>query len=191
MSLMFAQMGLAVIGQFSSHSTNDLQARLDRSMQAYRNTLTALSAAGAQNAITLNSIDAADVAEEEALQIRVQGLQQQGTAEVAAAASGTSGNSVGAVVQSLKANALRANTARLKTLGRQLQSYDAQREQTELDKRLNTDISVIPSPSIGSSLLGLGTNLLKIVNSHQTPGNTIAARLSGTVGSTAIGGVRR
>ena len=181
MSITFAQMGLSIaqgVGNFASAS---IEARMRRSTQAFRNTMAALSAAQSQNAITVNEIGVLDGADQLREQQQIAAVQQEGAAAVASAAAGVSGTTTELVVKDLKASAARANKARLDNVENQFLSFGQERKNIELSRIYNRDISVIPKPSAASAALGIGTNLLGVYDSNQTPGNTIASRLSGTL----------
>lgn len=184
MSLMFAQMGLSIAQGIGSYASANIKARMQESIQDYRNTMSALSAAEAQNTVTHNEIAVLDAADQQREQQQIIALKQEGAADVASAAAGVSGTTSDLIMKDLKASAARANKARLDQVEAQFIAYGQERKNIELSNIYNKDISVIPKPSAASALLGIGTNLLSIYDQHQTPGNTIAARLSGTNGVT-------
>lgn len=61
MSIMYAQMGLAVGQSLFNYQSAKIQTRLEEANRQYRNTMSALSAAGSMNAITLNELNVRDV----------------------------------------------------------------------------------------------------------------------------------
>lgn len=184
MSLMYAQMGLSAISTFGSYKVASIQADMQQRMQQYQNTMSALSAAQSRNTITSNEVSVRDASVRVAEQIQQQALTQEGSAAVAAGAAGVAGSSTAAVMRDLKGSAARANKSRTDQLQAQYRAFGQERRNVNLAQVYNKDVSVIPKPSSASMLLGLSTGLLDIWDSHQTPGDTIAARLSGTSGST-------
>jgi hypothetical protein len=183
MSIMATQMGLAAVRGLSGFAVGSAQASVARAMQEYQNTVSALAAAQALNVTTLNEIQAQDAAVRADSEIQRQLLLAEGQAKVSAGAAGVEGGSVAATLRGLRSSAGRAEHANQKNLDNQLTAFGQERRNTLVAKELNTDVSVMPRPSAASTLLGLGTNLLEIWDSHQTPSDTVAARLSGTQGS--------
>jgi hypothetical protein len=166
------------LGEFASAR---IQAGLEEKMQAYRNTMSKLSAARATNAVQVNearTVDAATIAD---AMMQRQALQDQGRVEMEAAASGTTGNSVKMVMDDLKASAGRASYAQKRQTSQALSEMREDRKSIAINSVLNKDIQVIPKPSIGSALLGAGTNLLNIYDSHQPEGSRILGPNGGRV----------
>ena len=54
-----------------------------------------------------------------------------------------------------------------------MSDLNEQRKSVAIGAVLNQDIQVIPKPSMGSMLLGAGTNMLQIYDSHQPEGNKL------------------
>lgn len=184
MSLMFAQMGLSLVQDIGAFGEASIDAKMARSRQAYQNTMSALSAANAYNTVTFNENQALKQSDITRQAQQIAALEQEGKADVASGAAGVSGNTSDLIVRDLEASAARANKVRLDQLSGQMIAYGQERKNIELSKIYNKDISVIPKPSAASAMLGIGTNLLSIYDSHQTPSETIAARLGGTNGVT-------
>lgn len=174
MKLMSAQMGISIASGLSDFAIGSENAKLQRSIQAYNNTISALSAAQANNATTVSEIEAQDAATRMDAEIQRQAIIAEGEASVAAGAAGVAGNSVHGVMRGLRSSAARAQYARKENLKGQFRSFGQERRNTAVAKALNKDISVIPNPSGASALLGIGTNLMKIWDSHQAPGDKIA-----------------
>ena len=177
-NLMFMQMGLAAVQGWSNYQHAKTNARMERAAQAYRNTMAALSAAQSQNVVTINEINTRDAGMQVAEQQQQQTLRDTGSAEVGAAAAGVSGTSVQLVQRDILASAARANKSRVEQMRQQFASFGQERRNIAVHKAYGKDISVIPRPTAASALLGIGTNLVNIWDSHQTPGDTIAGRLS-------------
>lgn len=182
--LMFAQMGLSAVQGWGQYQVASIQADMQEKMQEYQNTMSALSAAQSKNTITSNEVSVQDASIRAAEALQQQALKQEGSAEVAAGAAGVTGSSTAAVMRDLKSSAARANKSRTDQLQAQYRAFGQERKNVNLAQIYNKDVSVIPRPSAASALLGIGTSLLNIYDSHQTPGNTLAARLSGTNGVT-------
>jgi len=179
---MMAQMGLSLVQGWGQYQTASIQARMQQDVQDYKNTMSALSAAQSKNTITSNEISVRDASIRASDALQQQSLKQQGAAAVSAGAAGVSGNTTDLVMRDLVSSAAQANKSRLNELSAQYRAFGQERKNVNLGQIYNKDVSVIPKPSAASALLGIGTNLLSIWDSHQTPGNTIAANLSGTTG---------
>lgn len=178
MSLMSAQMGISISQGLTGFFVAKEEAKLQRVVQAYNNTISALSASQADNVTTLNEIQAQDASTRMSTEIQRQSIVATGQAKVAAGAAGVAGGSVKNVMRGLRSSAARAQYARTEQLQGQFRAFGQERRNTAVAKVLNKDISVIPQPSGAAALVGIGTNLLDIWDSHQAPGETIADRLS-------------
>ena len=180
--LMYAQMGLSVIGGLTDFATSREQRKLDKAVQAYNNTISALSAAQANNTTTLNEVQAQDASTRLDIDIQRQSLVATSQARVAAGAAGVEGGSVRAVMSNLRSTVTAAQFARKTQLTNTYRAFGQERRNTAIAKATNKDVSIIPKASATSSLLGMGANLLSIWDNNQTADNKIAARLSGTTG---------
>lgn len=178
MNLMYAQMGMKALDGWASFATSRIDVRLAQATQAYQNTMSSLSAAASLNSVGLNEIEARDQATRVSQELQVTSLQQEGAADVSAAAAGVAGRSVDSVIAQLRNTAASANHARLTNLRNQYRVAGQERRNVLLAKAYNKDISVIPKPSAASALLGIGASLLDVWDSHQTPDETISGRLS-------------
>ena len=175
--LMYAQMGVQ-IGQFAgAFSAARSQTKMQRNYQEFRNRLSELSSAQSLNNVTQNEIAARDASILSGEALQIQALVERGKANVAAGAAGVTGNSVSLVMRDLKQSAVRANKSRLDGLMDQYRAAGSQRRQINVGRVLDQDTSHIPKPSTAAGLLGLGTNLLKVWDNHQTPKNKIAAQI--------------
>lgn len=173
MNLMYAQMGLSAINSVSGFFVGREQYKMERAMQAYNNTMSALSAAQANNVTTLNEIQANDAATRQEQEIQRELMIAEGQAKVAAGAAGVTGGSVEGVMRGLRSSAARAKYATDVQLEQQLNAFNQERRNTAISKAMNKDISVIPKPSATSALLGVGKNMLAIWDSHQPEGERI------------------
>ena len=165
--LMGAQMGLSLAGSWGEYQTASIQADLQRKIQDYRNTIMRLSAARVENAVTLNQVRVHDSAVQADQLLQRISIKDQAQAEVQAAAAGVSGASVDMVLRDLRASAGRASYAQRRQAHQQLAELEEKKTSIAIGVITGQDTQVIPRPSVGSLLLGAGTNLLSIYDSHQ------------------------
>jgi len=173
MTLMAAQMGLSLVSSWGQWKTASIQADLQSTIQDYRNTMSRLSAARAQNANTVNEVRTKDASIEADSLIQRTAMKDQARLEVEAAAAGVAGNSVEMVARDLKASAGRASYAQRRQTHQQLAEISSNRTSIAIAAITNEDVQVIPKPSVGSMLLGAGPNLLNIYDSHQPEGSRL------------------
>ena len=171
--LMLSQMGLDLAGSFGNFASARIEADMARSMQEYRNTMAALSAARSKNAITINEIRTLDASAQQDELIQRTSMQDKARAEVNAAAAGVKGNTIDMIATDLNMSAQRAQYARERQLSQQLSEMGEQRKSVALDQLMSKDTQVIPKPSIGSLLLGSATSLMQIQQSHQPESNRL------------------
>ena len=81
MSIMYAQMGLAVSEALFNHQSEKLEYKLAKATQRYNKTMTALASAGQFNAVTENEISLRDSALRTAEAIQLESLQGRAEAE--------------------------------------------------------------------------------------------------------------
>ena len=180
-TLMLSQMGLSLVGSWGDYATAGIQADLQERIQAYSNTMNRLSAARAENAVTVNQARAQDAAVQADLLIQRQAMTDQAQAEVEAAAAGVTGNSVKMVMRDLRASAGRASFAQERQANQQQAEFREQKTSIAISAITNTDVQVIPKPSLGTMLLGAGTNLLDIYDRHQPEGSRLLGPNGGRV----------
>lgn len=180
-TLMLSQMGLSLASSWGNFQTASIQANLQDRIQAYRNTMSKLSAARSLNAVTVNTARAGDVATVNDVMIQKQAMQDQARQEVDAAAAGVTGNSVEMAARDLRASAGRARFAQKRQHHQQMVEISNQRTSIAIGAITNQDVQVIPRPSVGSMLLGAGTNLLNIYDSHQPEGDRLLGPNGGRV----------
>lgn len=178
MSLMYMQMGLKALGTLGSFAEQKIQTDLNKSVQTYRNTMAALSAAQSNNVVVSNEIQARDAAVRQGVTIEKQALMDTENAKVAAATAGVSGGSVDAVARNLKASAINANKSRLSQLAMQMRAYNQEKRNIAVTKAYSKDISVIPKPSTSSMLLGLGMQMIDTHDMNVPEGDRIMSDLS-------------
>lgn len=172
-NVMFAQMGLSLVGSWGDYQSASIEADLAGKIQNYRNAMGKLSAARAENAVTVNEARVQDANMENQFLLQRTALQDQAKQEVQAAAAGVTGGSVALAARDLKASAGRASYAQRRNMHQKKAELSAQKTTIAINAITGQDTQVIPQPSIGSMLLGAGTNLLNIYDSHQPPGERI------------------
>ena len=167
MSIMMAQMGLAGLGAVSDYMAAADEAKIERRMQQYRNTLNRLSAERQISAINVNEDRArSSYAQNESI-IQRTSIADKGRATVAAAASGVKGNSVDLQLRDLQGSADKASFFARRQFHQQMSDSGEQKKSVAIGATANQDLQIIPKPSVGAMLLGAGTNLLGIYRSHQ------------------------
>jgi hypothetical protein len=170
---MAAQMGMSLVDSWGDYQMTKIQTEAQEKIQAYRNTMNMLSAARSQNAITTNQVRVRDAAKRAEEVIQRTALIDQSKAEVNAAAAGVAGNSVEMTMRDLRASAGRASYAQRRAAFTQMADMSEQKTSVAIAAITNTDVQVIPKPSAGMALLGAGTNLLNIYDSHQPEGSRL------------------
>lgn len=180
-TLMLSQMGLSMVNTFGSFASANIEAGLNARIQAYQNTMSNLSAARSKNAVTVNEVRVQDAATQADQSIQKQSMRDQALAEVDAAASGVKGNSIKLAIRDLKASASSASYAVQRNKDRQLSQFREQKTSIDISAITGQNVQVIPKPSVGSLLLGVGTNLLSIYDSHQPEGSRLFGPNGGRV----------
>jgi hypothetical protein len=175
---MLMRMGTQTIGALSSFSISKTQHSMEVSARAHRETMSALSAGIQQNAITVAEINTQDSAVRLSSAIQSQSIKDRGAAAVSAAAAGVAGGSVEATMRGLRRSALNAQSARMRNLDSSLQASAQDRKNIELAQIMGKDISILPAPSSGAALLGLGASLLDTWDANQPQGLTSTDRLA-------------
>lgn len=173
MSIMAAQMGLSLASSFGDFQVAKINQTLQSRIQDYQNTMRKLSASRANNAVTLNEIRTRDASVQADSLIQRTALKDQARAEVDAAAAGVKGGSVESAARDLRMSASRATYAQKRQAHQQLAELSGQRTSIALSVLTQNSNQVIPKPSIGAALLGAGTNLLSIYDSHQPEGSKL------------------
>ena len=142
------QIGSAIMG----YKADKAQAKAQQAFQKYRNTMTQLSNALTQNAITSNELIELDQAKRDALTIQENYQQSSGDTQVMAGASYTAGRSVGRSLHVLKLSTQMAEQTRQENLINAWQGYDAQRKNAAMSAAMQQDHSYIPTPKLGQYL---------------------------------------
>lgn len=162
--------------------TASQDAKQQRKWQAYNNALVRLQNAQNQNAITTNEGMAVERASEAEYAIRKSEYITKGSAEVSAAATGTTGRSVDAVLFDIGRNAAKASADKARDLQYQQLGFQQQRESSNLQTEMNIDRATIPGPSAADAVLGLVTpfaNAYKYYGMPSLKGTTVGNIFSG------------
>lgn len=148
--------GFKAVGSFITAAA---EAKSARKWQAYNNAMTRLQNAQNQNNLTANEGMLIERTTREAYNIRVSEYKTKSSAIVAAAAVGTEGNSVDAVLTDIGRNAAKATSALITDTNYQVQGIRDQQRSSNLQMEMQLDQRSIPSPSIASSLLSFGAEV--------------------------------
>ena len=172
-NIMYARMGLAIGQSVGSFFSAGREADLKRKVQDFRNFVTDLQAARAQNTVTLNQARVQDTGTQADLLIQRRAIQQEAQQEVSAAAAGITGNTVELIARDLNASEGRARFSQSQEVFQKQSQLGAQKKSIGINATLNRDIQVIPKPSFGAALLGLGSQLVSIYDQSQPEGQRI------------------
>lgn len=145
------------VGSVVNFITASQDAKVQRKWQAYNNALVRLQNATNQNALTVNEGMTIERASEAEYAIRKNEYSTKASVEVAAAATGTTGRSVNAVLFDVGRNAARASADKSRDLDYQLLGFQQQREQSNLQTEMQIDHSRIPGPNPADVVMGLTT----------------------------------
>lgn len=145
------------VGSVVNFITASEDAKSQRKWQAYNNALVRLQNATNQNALTTNEGMAVERASEAEYAIRKNEYITKASVEVSAAATGTTGRSVNAVLFDVGRNAARASADKARDLDYQLLGFQQQRELSNLQTEMQIDHSRIPGPNPADVVLGLTT----------------------------------
>lgn len=176
---MYTQMGMQIVGGLVSHAQAKEQARMQAVIQKYRNTMAAISAAQNINVSVVNEVANRDAAVRAGIQLDEQAMKDQAASEVGAATAGVSGSSVSLTMRQLERSAVAANEARLHQLKAQNRASNQERRNIRVQEAFQKDIQVIPKPSIGATLLGIGTGVIDVYNSNMPKGSRISDAMAG------------
>jgi hypothetical protein len=177
-NLMYADMAISAFSKVGGYLVSKEESKLARSVQKFRNTMSALSAAQSENAITQNEIDAADNTAFSRLSLQVSSMRDQAAYDVEAAAAGIMGRSVDIGRAQLDADFDRAKTTIDRTDLRTRRQFGQQRQTVKLQQIYNKDTSVIPKPSLGNTLLDIGMSSVDIWDKHNPEDRQVSALLS-------------
>lgn len=179
MSIMYAQMGMSVIGAFASHSAQKHDYKMQKMTRRYMETMSAIAAASQLNTQTLNEIEMRDAGVRAGVSIEAASRRDKGALEVAAASAGIEGGSVVNSMRGLERSRLLARAARQDALEGQARQNTQQRRNIAMSRAMNKDVSPLVAPSAADALLGLGAAVIDIYDSHQPQGSRVADTLAG------------
>ncbi len=179
MSLMYAQMGFSVASAFAQGMSAKAGYDMERVQRDYQDKMSAISAAQSRNALTTNEIAARDAAMSASQAIQVQSLVDASATEADAAAAGVTGGSVRSSMRGIMRSRLLAKKALSDKVQANARAFTQDRRNLALSEVMNKDVSVIPRPSVASSLLGLGASIIDIYDSHQPEGGKTTDTIAG------------
>lgn len=157
--------GLSLLKQGVGYSEAKKAAEAKQAWQAYKNTMLELSNANNQNIITTNENLARRNSADQSFSIERSEYLTSAQAEVAAAASGTGGRSVNAVMFDIEQNATMAQAKRKQDLEDQYLQAENQRQQSNFQTALSHDYSPIPEPNPATYMLNFATDAYKLYKS--------------------------
>lgn len=159
-----AMLGVSAAKAIIGFSQAKRQAVQDRKWQLYNNTMVSIQDAGNQNAITTNENLAREKATRDAFAVRKSAYQTKASAEVAAAASGTTGRSVDITIYDIGRN----EALMLDGIGKDLQGqygqFTQQREGSAMSAKMSKDFRGVPMPNPATYMLGFATDAYSIFN---------------------------
>lgn len=171
MDIMYAQMGMGLLGGLADLNTAKTEGKLARMTQKYQNTMADLSKAQSLNAMTDNEISFRDSVVHTKKAVELAALQDTAAAAVSAATAGVDGGSARAVLRGLTRSRLSATTAIDKSVLAQRRAFVNERRNVEIASIYGKDISIIPKPSTASALLGIGAGMIDVFDKHQPEGS--------------------
>lgn len=174
-------LGLGVLGALSGYQSQRQQyasaqamAEYNQKLQEYKNKMTMLSAAQQQNTITQNVTSAIQQSAVAATDIQKKVQEATGSAEVAAAATGTTGRSVEMVNTSVQRAGAAQEYARQQQLQNVFASAETQRQNVAMQATMQQDLNWYQNPSEPSAfgtLAQIGGVAVQYFNSTSTPGD--------------------
>lgn len=147
-------MFLDLLGAYGSYRANKAQAKAQRKMQKYRNTMTNLANAINQNSITQNETNTIQQSARQSVYQRKDEMSAKGAAVVAAAAAGVGGNSVNQTVIGIQRDAALIDKQRTDDLDQFFLQTHQQRLGSSFAAAQNQDLSYIPKPRLSTYLFG-------------------------------------
>ena len=184
--LMMAQMGQQIAGAFGQYRTAQIQAGMQERIAEYRDTMAALSASRATDAVGINEIRARDSFQRNSAELGKKIIEDKGRQQVMAAVAGVTGNAIDMMAGSLRASASRASMHMSRQFQEQLGELSEQRRTIAVNAAAGKSVQVIPKPSASAALLGLSTQMLQLYDSHQPPGSRLLGPNGGSVNDTEL-----
>jgi hypothetical protein len=161
--------GFDLLKNGASYFAAKADAESKQKWQDYNNKMTKLMNAANQNVLTVNENLAQERSMAQENAIRKSEYATKASAEVAAAAAGTVGGSVNAVLFDISLNAANASARNAKDLQAKMLQISNERDSSNISAQLQQDHTWIPEPSMATSLLGFGSDL---ISSYKTARNT-------------------
>jgi len=159
-----AMLGVSGVKAILGYTQARKQAVQDKKWQLYNNTMVSIQDAGNQNAITVNENLAREKASRDAFAVKKSAYQTKASAEVAAAASGTTGRSVDIALYDIgRSEALMLDQIG-KDLSAQYMQFDQQRQGSAMSAKLSKDFRGVPMPSPATYMLGFATDAYDLFN---------------------------
>ena len=165
------QIGSAAFSAHTGLKTQQIQADMQESAQAYSNQMRSISAAQQINAVSQEEVAMGDASRRLEATLQQTSMQDKGVAEVNAAAAGVQGGSVDQALLGLRRSSVQAQHSRLRNLHSGLLASGKQKSNINLARILGEDVSIIQRPSTGSAMMGLGASLIDIMDSNNPDGN--------------------
>jgi hypothetical protein len=154
--------GSALLKAGLSYSAASDKAKSDRKWQAYNNAMLNISGALAQNDVTQNEVFARERSIQAGIAIKKSEFLTEASAENGAAAAGTTGRSVNAVLFDVQRNAATAESNMENEAQNQEVAFQNQRQKIAQQVLTQTDVRTIPSPNPVTTMLGLGGDIGKL-----------------------------
>lgn len=160
--------GSALLKAGLSYSAASDKAKSDRQWQAYNNAMLNISGALAQNDVTQNEVFARERSIQQNVAIKKSEFITEASAENGAAAAGTTGRSVNAVLFDIHRNAANAESNLENDAQNQEIAFQNQRQKIAQQVLTQADVRTIPDPNPVTSLLGLGGDMAKVYKNNST-----------------------
>lgn len=172
----------------SQYSADKAESKVRRAWQTYRNTMTRLSDAVSQNAITSNELLSNAAFARQAMQLQKATMATEGSAESSAAAAGVRGKSVNQVVLSIQRSSAEQERERQIQLETSWMASDQQRLNSAMSAAMQQDYSYIPKPKASTYFLGAAMKTATQGMSMGSGGSSGSAGSFGSIGSSLAAG---
>lgn len=168
--MMAAQAAMYIGEEVLSRDAASAEAKAQKKLQRYRNTMVGITAGESQNAVTTNTTLQMMANARESFDIQRNQIQAEGEAAVAAGAAGVAGGSTDALMQDVRRNAARRQYQRGQDLRGIFMSEGAQRRSIAMQAETAKTTGYFPKPSTAASLLNLGGKGLSLYNEYDKEG---------------------
>lgn len=160
----WADLALAGVKSVGSFLVAGAEAKNRRRWQKYNNALISMQVGQQVSTLNTNQNIARERSAEEAFLIRRSEYITKASAEVAAAATGTTGRSVNMTLFDIGRNAAIADRDRVRDFELQVLGMEQQKAQAIMQGKLSLDVTDIPSPNPFSALLGFAGEAGESIN---------------------------